>query len=232
MAEGVTRHGPSGTPSLPYGDFSGKVAQTGEADIGAQTFPNVPIRSFRIDLNENKSITESVFTRRRQITSLSNGTSDRWEGLLTTPILSQANVRLFMNFMVVTGLHGLFTITHPDYTGPASVESDGFVNGASQKGSQLAVDGFTADTTILFEGEWFQIGNELKRMTADATTDGTGAVTLNFKPPIRVSPGDGDDVILNNPLLTAELTTIPGEETDSLRMMAFTIAFQEALISD
>jgi hypothetical protein len=137
-----------------------------------------------------------------------------------------------MNFLVETGLYGQFTIAHPDYGGPASGEEDGAVDGSGQKGSSLNVRLFTPDTTILLEGEWFQIGSELKRMTADATTDGFGEVTLNFKPPIRVSPTHGDPVIVQTPLLTAELTTIPGEETDSLRMMAFTISFQEVLIGE
>ena len=215
---------------LSWGDSWGDSwTVTGEVQLVVATFPDIQIRSFRIDLNENKSITESLFTRRRQVISLSNGTADRWEGLLTTPLLQPVNFRKMMNFLVGTGLHGQFTIAHPDYDGPVSGEEDGAVDGSGQKGSSLNVRLFTPNTTILREGEWFQIGNELKRMTADATTDGFGDATLNFKPPIRVSPIHGDPVIVESPVLTAELTIIPGEETDSLRMAPFTVSFQEAL---
>lgn len=226
-----TRLGPGGGPSLPYGDFSGKQQQTGGVGLGLPEWPDIPIRNFRIDLNEGKTITESLFTRQRQVMSLAGGTSDRWEGLITTPLLRPSQVREAMNFLVEVGLYGRFLITHPDYDGPSSGVETGTVDGAGQRGATLDLKDATPSITIAHEGDWFQVDDEFKRLTADVVSDGSGDVTLTFKPPLRVSPADNASVEFKAPRLLAELTTIPGEETDSLRMMAFTISFQEAFVT-
>lgn len=196
----------------------------------SQPFPAVRINLSRFDLNQNRAVSESPFTRHRQVTSLGAGTADRWEGLITTPVLYPADVRLMMNFLVKVGLYGRFTMEHPDYSGPDSGEADGLVNGAGQSGKSLDCDDFTPSTLILSEGEYFQVGDEFKRVTADATSDGAGEVTFEFEPALRVSPADNDTVILNNPVFLAELMTLPSEETDELGMAPFQIPFQEAIV--
>lgn len=196
------------------------------------TFPSVPIRSYRIDLNQNKAISESSFTRKRQVVTLSAGTSDRWEGFVTTPRLQSANRIALVNWLFDTGLYGQFTMPHPDYSAPASAQSNGSVLGGSQTGISLIADGFSNSTLILAKGEYFQIGNEFKRVTADATSNGSGEVTINFLPALRVSPDDNDTLVLNNPVMTLELLNNPGEEMDYMRLPEFTIQFQEALISE
>lgn len=207
---------------------TGEEGDPQEQDSGIPEWPDIPIRQFRIDLKESKTISESLFTRKRQVVSLGGGTSDRWEGLITTPILNPSQVRVMMNWLVDVGLYGRFTLPHPDYDGPSTGLEDGTVKGGSQRGQSLTLDGLSTSVTVAHEGDWFQVGDELKRLTADATTNSGGEVTLSFKPAIRVSPSDNETVIFDTPVLLAELTTIPGEETDSLGMMAFTISFQEA----
>lgn len=197
----------------------------------SEPLPSVKINLSRFDLNQNLALSESSFTRQRQVVSLGGGTSDRWEGLISTPLLYPTDVRTMMNFLVRTGLYGRFTMEHPDYDGPASGEPNGAVVGAGQSGKTLLCDGFTPSTLILSEGEYFQVRDEFKRVTADATSDGSGEVTFAFEPALRVSPADNDPVVLNSPLILAELLIVPSEETDSLGMGSFTIPFQEALIS-
>jgi hypothetical protein len=195
------------------------------------TFPSLPIRSYRIDLNENKAITESQFTRQRQVVSLGAGTSDRWEGLVTTRRLKAAQIRTMMNFLVKTGLYGRFTMPYPDYAGAASGATLGAVLGAAQSGTSLIVDGVANSTLIVSEGEYFQVRDEFKRVAADATSNGSGQVTITFKPALRVSPANDDPVVFSTPKLLCELTSTPSEEVDFQRLAPFTISFQEALIS-
>ena len=212
-------------------DFWNEV-ESGEVSLDIPVWPDIPIRQFRIDLNEDKTLTESLFTRTRQVLSMTAGTADRWEGLLTTPMLFPADVRTVMNFLVDVGMYGQFLLPHPDYDGPSAGTTSGRVLGSGQTGRQLIVDDLPVSAAVALEGDWFQVNSEFKRLTANATTNGSGQVTLNFKPPLRVSPIDNDEVIFDEPVLLAELTSMPGEETDSLRMMSFTISFQEALVGE
>lgn len=198
----------------------------------SEAFPAIDIREFRLDLNENKALSESIFNRKRQVVSLAGGTGDRWEGVLSTPILESANTRTMMNFLVKVGIYGRFTLAHPDYSGPASGETSGLVQGASQSGTSLVVDGVTASTLILSEGEFFQVGDEFKRMTADATSNASGVVTLNFKPALRVSPADNATVTFTSPKLLLELTSMPSEDLDFTGWTKFTISFQEAMVHE
>lgn len=65
------------------------------------------------------------------------------------------------------------------------------VNGGSQTGSTLAIDGCTAGVTGWMKtGDYFVINGELKRLTQDANTNGSGEVTLAFKPALRSSPAN------------------------------------------
>lgn len=195
----------------------------------SEPFPDIRIKNFRLDLNENKARFESPFTRQRQVISLGAGTADRWEGVITTPELYPADVKTMFNFVVKVGLYGQFTIEHPDYGGPESGEFLGAVAGTGQSGISLVCDGFTPNIVVAREGDYFQVRNEFKRLTANANSNGTGVVTFNFRPALRVSPAHTDPVDLVTPLLLCELLTIPSEDTDELGTQAFTLAFQEVL---
>jgi hypothetical protein len=66
------------------------------------------------------------------------------------------------------------------------------VNGSSQKGTSLAINGAGASKTPwIAQGDWFSVGNELKMATADANSDGSGLVTVNFRPRLHTSPASG-----------------------------------------
>lgn len=66
------------------------------------------------------------------------------------------------------------------------------VNGASQVGTQLTVSGCSNNiTNWIRAGDWFTVNSELKMATADASSDGSGNITINFRPRIRVSPSNG-----------------------------------------
>lgn len=68
------------------------------------------------------------------------------------------------------------------------------VNGASQTGTTLATDGWSASTLVLKAGDLISYNNgtysELKMVTSDATTNGSGQVTLNIMPEIHTAPAN------------------------------------------
>ena len=77
------------------------------------------------------------------------------------------------------------------------------VNGASQTGGSLVIDGATSSTTgWLKAGDYIQLGSNgssrLHKVLADANSDGSGNVTLDIWPHIRVAPADNATVTVSN----------------------------------
>jgi hypothetical protein len=77
------------------------------------------------------------------------------------------------------------------------------VNGASQTGGSLVIDGATISTTgWLKAGDYIQLGSNessrLHKVLADANSDGSGNVTLDIWPHIRVAPADNATVTVSN----------------------------------
>lgn len=190
------------------------------------------IADSRIVLNENLARSESLFTRKRQVTTLSGGTADRWEGVLSLiPLVTSTDRLTFWAWLVSVGLYGEFTVGDPDYSGPISGATTGLVQGAGQTGTSLIVDGVAAGTTILRAGEWFQVRSEMKVATANCTSNGSGVVTLTFKPALRVSPADNDPVDFASPEFLFQLTSMPDRPTDNQKIWVPTISFEESLVT-
>lgn len=82
------------------------------------------------------------------------------------------------------------------------------VNGASQTGNTINIDGVANKTDWIRAGDYFSIDvngeHELKMAIADANSSG-GAVTLNFEPRLRASP-------LNNAAVWVEDGSLPKPE--------------------
>jgi hypothetical protein len=74
------------------------------------------------------------------------------------------------------------------------------VAGASQTGASLNTDGWPNSTTVLRAGDFFSVNGELKMVTADVTSSGTGTATVAFSPILRAAPAD------NAPLTVATHT--------------------------
>lgn len=83
--------------------------------------------------------------------------------------------------------------------GAANTMSGGFiprVNGVSQTGLSLITDGWSLSTTnILLEGDYISFDNgigkrELKVVTANVSTNGSGQATIPIDDPIRSPPAD------------------------------------------
>ena len=53
-------------------------------------------------------------------------------------------------------------------------------------------------TELLKPGDYIQVADELKMITAPASSDGDGQATLSFEPALRVSPVDQQPIVLEN----------------------------------
>lgn len=129
-----------------------------------------------------------------------------WRARIDYPLLDDSDRRLLDAFLAT--LDGAWQTFYfgPYLAGLARAGAGGgtpLVNNAGQTGSALATDGWPNNTTVLKAGDYlhFDAGGrrELKIVTADATSNGAGQVTISIKPPIRVSPADGAPLEITQP---------------------------------
>ena len=100
------------------------------------------------------------------------------------------------------GQYTPFDIILPDIS---SIQGSGggtpLVAGASQTGLTLDIDGASLSTSGWMKAnDVFRLAghNKVYRLTADADTDGTGAVTLALAQPLMESPADGEALTIDN----------------------------------
>lgn len=102
------------------------------------------------------------------------------------------------------------------------------VMGAGQTGATLAIDGVTVGTTLL-KGDFFAVNGELKMVTADATANGSGQMTLAFEPPLRSSPADNAALTVQEPTASFMLASDElGWSVKPGRLTDFSLQFVEA----
>lgn len=111
--------------------------------------------------------------------------------VLLEPVNTSHNVRLHCNTSVAAdyALYSRISLTRCL-----------LVNGASQTGSAINVDGFDSGDGILLSGDYVEIQtgtgtSELKRLAADLDDDGL----MQFEPPIGTSPADNAIIVVNKP---------------------------------
>jgi hypothetical protein len=97
----------------------------------------------------------------------------------------------------------------PVYDNPARGAYGGtpLVNGASQTGNSLNIDGASLSiTNWIRRGDYFSVivgtEPELKMATTDASSDGSGNVLLTFEPRLRDSPSNGAAIYVQDGVLT------------------------------
>jgi hypothetical protein len=129
----------------------------------------------------------------------------RWRATLEPAATRGAAGRAWRSFMAqISTFEETVDIAPPEYDGPSTGYSGPApqVAGADQLGTSLDCDGVDADADILLEGDYLEVNGELKILTADATADGTGAVTFQFRPALRASPADNATVEIDAPKAT------------------------------
>lgn len=202
-----------------------------------QTMPSSPgFRDAIFGLESNSQAFFSIFTKAARTTEYPGA---RWRGQFTLPPMRAAQAAQWQAFLVkLRGQAGRFYAGDPDYAvaGPrGTAGGTGLVNGANQTGTALVTDGWTASQAALFRtGDYIAFdtasGRELKMITQDVASNGSGQATLVFEPPIRNSPADNAAIIKSNPtcIMMLEDPSISWS-TDFLRMYGITFNAIEAL---
>lgn len=136
----------------------------------------------------------------------------RWEFTVTFPPMRRpafAPIEAFLNSL--RGQYGTFTIVPPDRRAPqGALGGTPLVNGAAQTGSSIDVKGGSINITDWAKaGDFVIFGGDTKvyQITADASTDGSGNITLSIYPPLLTSPADNASVTLTDVPFTVALTS-------------------------
>tara|TARA_R100001443_G_scaffold16766_4_gene27179 strand:- start:1127 stop:1726 length:600 start_codon:yes stop_codon:yes gene_type:complete len=166
----------------------------------------VGFSSVQFGLENNNQVFESPLSNSIQVSEL---TGARWYATFNLPPMKKTNALEYIGFLQrlqgrVHSFYG-YDANHRSPSGTIA-GSTLLVNGASQTGTSLVLDGGANSTLVLKAGDFFSVNNELKMVTADATTDGSGDVTVNFVPSLRSSPSDDASITTTNPVCTMKLT--------------------------
>lgn len=157
------------------------------------TSPGFLSCTFRLETNTQRF--ESPLTKNVQRVLLSGA---RWVCTYSLPPMNRQQMADWQVFLMqLEGGVNTFYGFDPDGRTPrgkaATNPGTPLVNGASQTGSSLTIDGCPANITgYLLPGDYFTVNDQMVMVTAPVDTDGTGNATVNFKPALRGSPADDD----------------------------------------
>jgi hypothetical protein len=132
--------------------------------------------------------------------------AERWRARLTwNAMMSQVSADDIETLpLALNGREGSFLLGDLIRTTPRGTWAgqSPLVKGAGQTGKTLLIDGLTPTTTTVIKGDWFQLGSgatsRLHRLTASGTVNGSGEITLDFWPSLRVSPADNAALTLSS----------------------------------
>tara|TARA_R100000329_G_scaffold50992_1_gene47083 strand:- start:8918 stop:9550 length:633 start_codon:yes stop_codon:yes gene_type:complete len=151
------------------------------------------------------AISMSPFTFKQQVVSHAG---QRWEAEVSMPPMSRADAEEWISFLVsLRGQLGTFTLGDPSGAtargSASSAPGTPLVNGASQTGGSLAIDGCPASATgYLKAGDYIQLGSgssaTLHKILQDVNTLSGGDVTVDLWPHIRTAPADNSTVVVSN----------------------------------
>jgi len=132
----------------------------------------------------------------------------RWEADITLPPMKRDDAEQWAAFLLrLRGQYGTFLLGDPANATPRGSASitpgTPVVNGASQTGDELNIDGLPASATgYLKAGDYIQLGSgataTLHKVLEDVNSNASGEATLNLWPQVRTAPSDNATVTVSN----------------------------------
>lgn len=179
------------------------------------TLPTITgIQSVNFIVRNSVGATQSPFTYEQQIFK---NPGQRFEADVTLPPMTRASADVWNTFFIkLYGQYGTFLLGDPNAATPRGTASSSpgtpVVNGASQTGNTLNIDGVPADQTgYLKAGDYIQLGSgsgaRLYKVLDDADSNASGEVELTIYPDLRSSPSDDATVVVSSAVGLFRLTT-------------------------
>jgi len=139
----------------------------------------------KLQLVRTTAITTSSFTYQSQVQQFEG---EVWTADFRLAPMRRADAGLWQAFFVqLRGRRGTFRLGDPDNNALlGSATGTIRVNGASQVGNQVALDGFANNTNNVFKaGDYIQINSYMYLVTANANSNSSGEANVNIEPALR-----------------------------------------------
>jgi len=198
------------------------------------TFPTVSgIKTQRFALTRTVSVSASPFTGQEQVFQHEG---EFWTTQITFPPMLKAKAAVVIAFLLqLRGRRGTFKIGDQDRKTIQGVATGTIrVNGASQTGNQVALDGFANSTSNVFKaGDYITIGSYLYMVTEDVSSNASGEADVKIEPALR----QGIETIADDATVTYSNTTTimrldsneTGWDTDEVSKYGITLSASESL---
>lgn len=162
------------------------------------SFPTVTPNEMSIELISNTEIHRSAFTG--AVKTLDRG-GEHMRVTINYRNMQQANKATILALLArLNGQQHRVNLPFHAMDNRGAFGGTPLVNGASQTGNTLTVDGCSISiTNWIREGDVFSVNDEMKICTADANSDGAGNITLTFWPRLRNSPANNDPIETTTP---------------------------------
>ena len=168
------------------------------------TLPTVTgIKTQNFGLNRVVAVTESPFTNQEQVFEHEGA---QWKATFTLPPMKKESASVWLAFLMsLRGRRGTFKIGDQDRKTIQGVATGTIlVNGASQTGNAINLDGFANSTNNVFKaGDYIQINSYLYMISADVNSNSSGEATVYVEPSLR----SGIEVINDNTTVIYTNTT-------------------------
>ena len=198
------------------------------------TFPTVSgVTTQRFSLVRTVAVSTSPFTGQDQIVQHEG---EYWTTQIKFPPMLKAKAAVVIAFLLqLRGRRGTFKIGDQDRKTIQGVATGTIrVNGASQTGNQVALDGFANSTSNVFKaGDYITIGSYLYMVTEDVTSNSSGEANVRIEPALR----QGIETIADDATVTYSNTTTvmrldsneTGWDTDQVSKYGISLSATEAL---
>ena len=179
------------------------------------------------------AVTSSPFTFQTQV---HQHQGEFWRTVISLPPMLRANANIWLSFLLqLRGRRGTFKIGDQDAKSITGVATGTIrVNGASQTGNQVALDGFANSTNNVFKaGDYIQIGSYLYMVIEDVNSNGSGEANVKIEPALRSTIetiNDDTTVVYSNTTTLMRLDTNElGWQTDKVSKYGISFSASEAL---
>ena len=179
------------------------------------------------------AVTTSPFTFQTQV---HQHQGEFWRTVISLPPMLRANANIWLSFLLqLRGRRGTFKIGDQDAKTITGVATGTIrVNGASQTGNQVALDGFANSTNNVFKaGDYIQIGSYLYMVIEDVNSNSSGEADVKIEPALRSSIetiNDDTTVVYSNTTTLMRLDTNElGWQTDKVSKYGISFSASEAL---
>ena len=194
------------------------------------------IRAIRITAKNSVGVSTSPFSYTQQVYKHQG---QRWQAEVALPAMTRAEAEEWFSFLVkLNGQYGTFLLGDP-HSAPrgsaATTPGTPVVNGASQTGGTLAIDGLPASATgYLKAGDYIQLGAgataKLHKVLNDVDSNASGEATLDIWPDLRSSPNNDATVVVSDAVGTFRLSTNEiGVDINEIEHFGIVFAAVEAL---